>query len=107
MCAAASLFRKLPEETPVLESAWFSEAGVAPEPGSRHYGIGYSISSAEFPKAMIAMTRRLALPEHGACGACPRSRSCFDMLATPWSRRAQPQGYRCGVREALDLLYAD
>ncbi len=72
--AAASLFRHLPEETPVLESAWFSESHVEPERGVRYYGIGYSHSTADFPKAMVELTRRMMLPERQLCRSCPRSK---------------------------------
>ena len=105
--AAAALFRHLPEDVPVLESAWFSESGIEPERGVRHYGIGYSHSSADFPKAMVELTRRLMLPERQLCGSCPRAGNCLDMLATPWARTVQPGRDRCGIREGLDLLYRD
>jgi hypothetical protein len=105
--AAAALFRSLPDETPVLESAWFSESGVEPERGVRYYGIGYSHSTADFPRGMVELTRRLVVPERQLCGSCPRSANCLDMLATPWARSAQPERDRCGIKEGLDLLYCD
>ncbi len=103
--AAASLFRQLPEETPVVESAWFSESRVEPERGVRYYGIGYSHSTADFPSAMVALTRRQMSPERQLCGSCPRSANCLDMLATPWAKTVQPGKDRCRIKEGLDLLY--
>lgn len=105
--AAASLFRHLPEETPVLESAWFSESHVEPERGVRYYGIGYSHSTADFPKAMVELTRRMMLPERQLCGSCPRSANCLDMLATPWAKPVQPGKEKCAIKDGLDLLYRD
>lgn len=105
--AAAALFRSLPDETPVLESAWFSESGMEPERGVRYYGIGYSHSTADFPKGMVELTRRLMLPERQLCGSCARSANCLDMLATPWARTVQPEKDSCRIRDGLDLLYRD
>jgi hypothetical protein len=105
--AASSLFRHLPEETPVLESAWFSESHIEPERGIRYYGIGYSHSTADFPKAMVELTRRMMLPERQLCGTCSHSANCLDMLATPWAKPAQPAKDRCAIKEGLDLLYRD
>jgi len=107
LAAAASLFRRLPQETPVLESAWFSESGIEPERGVRYYGIGYSHSSADFPKGMVDLTRRMMLPERQLCGSCGRAANCLDMLATPWSKNVQPTKNVCRVRNALDVLFAD
>lgn len=105
--AAASLFRHLPEETPVLESAWFSESRIEPERGVRYYGIGYSYSTADFPRAMVELTRRMMLPERQLCGICQRSMNCLDMLATPWAKTVQPREAACAVKEGLDLLFSD
>jgi hypothetical protein len=101
------MFRHLPEETPVLESAWFSESHIEPERGVRYYGIGYSHSTADFPKGMVELTRRLMLPERQLCGSCSRAANCLDMLATPWAKAVQPDKDRCAIKEGLDLLYRD
>jgi hypothetical protein len=105
--AAVSLFRHLPEETPVLESAWFSESAIEPERGVRHYGISYSHSTADFPKGMVELTRRLMLPDRQLCGSCQHSATCLDMLATPWAPTVQPGQKSCRVKDGLELLYRD
>ncbi|NTF17270.1 hypothetical protein G6L37_02340 [Agrobacterium rubi] len=105
--AAASMFRHLPQDTPVLESAWFSEGGIEPERGIRYYGIGYSHSSADFPKGMVDLTRRMMVPDRQLCGTCQRSGTCLDMLATPWAKTVQPGQDGCTVKDAIDLLYRD
>lgn len=105
--AAAALFRRLPENVPVLESAWFAESGIEPTRGERHYGIGYSYSSADFPAAMNDLTRRIVLPGRQLCGICEKSSNCMDMLATPWAKTVQPGKDHCGIFEGLDLLYSD
>lgn len=105
--AAVALFRHLPEETPVLENAWFSESRIEPERGMRHYGIGFSHSTADFPKGMVDLTRRMMLPERQLCGRCDHSGTCLEMLATPWAKAVQPKGERCDIRDALDLLHSD
>jgi hypothetical protein len=102
--ASLALFARLPEEVPVLEAAWFGETGIVPEPGNRHYGVGFSQSSADFPRGMIDLTKRVRLPDRIMCGTCEYDGRCMDLLATPWARPAQPGPEGCGVKNALEHI---
>lgn len=100
--ASLALLRRLPGEVPVMESAWLGDAGMTPEPGNRHYGIGFSTSSADFPRGMIDLTKRIRLPDRMLCGTCGLDGRCMETLATPWAKPAQPGPDGCLVQNALD-----
>jgi hypothetical protein len=102
--ASLALFTRLPAEVPVLETAWFGDGGIAPEPGNRHYGVGFSTSSGDFPRGMIDLTKRMRLPDRILCGTCEYDGKCMDILATPWSKSAQPGMGGCGVKNALNYF---
>lgn len=103
--ASMALFTRLPEDVPVLDAAWFGETGVVPEMGDRHYGIGFSVSSADFPRAMVDLNKRLNHPDRQLCGKCPQTGRCMDFLATPWARPAQPASDTCRIRDGIEFLF--
>lgn len=103
--ASIALYTRLPEEVPVLETAWFGESGIVPNRGDRHYGVGFSTSTADFPRGMIDLTKRLTLPDRMLCGVCEQAARCMDVLSTPWAKPAQPGAEACAVKNAIEFLF--